>query len=119
LEVGLSEVEPGGWLPFVMDHYLAEWRDYVFTQLKPGAMVHTIEILSARQGIAAKEYYALLDSAERMTQEVFAHLPIELLETYEQRVLEENILLLSEYLALSLHPFYTPNQQKAIHGAQP
>jgi hypothetical protein len=109
LDVGLSQVEPNGWLPFVLDRYLTRWRDYLYPQLKPGAQVHTVEIFSYRQRISANEYYALLDSDERMTQEVFAHLPIELLENFEQRVLEENILLLSKYLAPSLQLLFTPN----------
>ena len=115
----LRQVEPDNWLPFVLDNQLREWRDYLYPQLKTGAKIRTVEVFSSRQGISAEEYYALLTSDERMTREVFSHFPFELLEKYQQRILVENIHLLSNYLAPSLHPAITHVQVKTIHGAQP
>jgi hypothetical protein len=115
----LSRAQPSNWLPFAQDHYLGEWRDYLSEQLKMGAHIQTVEIFSSRQGISAKEYYSLLASDERMTKEVFSHLPCGLLETYDRQVLNENIQLLTEYLAPRLQPVYTANQVNLIHGAQP
>ena len=119
LDGWLHQAEPENWLPFASDNQLREWRDFLFPQLQPGAKIHTVEVFSSRQGISANEYYALLASEERMTQEVFSHFPLELLERYQQRILAENIQLLSSYLAPSLHPTITHMQVRTIHGAQP
>jgi hypothetical protein len=48
----LGKVQPDGWLPFVADHYLIEWREVLVPQLKPGAATQTVEVLSSRQGIS-------------------------------------------------------------------
>lgn len=119
LDVRLRQAEPDNWLSFVSDSQLREWRDYLYPQLQPGAEIHTVEVFSSRQGISADEYYALLASDERMAQEVFSHFSSELLEKYQQRVLAENIQLMLNYLAPSLHPVTKHMQVKTIHGAPP
>jgi hypothetical protein len=108
LDLCLSQVEPDDWLPFVGDDYLRQWRDLIFQQLRPGATPQTVEVFSSRQGISAPEYYALLESAERMQTEVFTHIPLELIQAYRYGVIRENIRLLSNYLAFSLHPIGKP-----------
>jgi hypothetical protein len=119
LDACLSQVDPEGWLPFIEARYLVEWRDLLYPQLKPGAAIQTVEVFSSRQGIAAPEYYALLASEERMQQEVFEHLPAGLIQDYRRRVVDENIPLLSDYLAFSLHQTDTPIQGNVFHGVQP
>jgi Zinc dependent phospholipase C len=99
----LSHVKPNGWLPFASDDHLAEWRDFLAPQLRSGATTQTVEVFSARQGVPAPEYHALLGSQERMQAEIFTHLPIEQLQTYRQNVMDDNSHLLSQYLAFALH----------------
>jgi hypothetical protein len=99
----LCQVEPDDWLPFVSDGHLRQWRDLIFQQLKPGAAPQTVEVFSSRQGISAPEYYALLESEDRMQTEVFTHIPLWLVQSYQRSVIQENIRLLSNYLAFSLH----------------
>ena len=94
----LSQVEPQGWLPFTADQHLRTWRDLLFPQLCPGARVQTVEVFAARQGMQAQDYYALLDSEERMRREVFVHLAPHQLESYRQDLLADNVQLLSSYL---------------------
>jgi hypothetical protein len=118
MDTCLGQVEPQGWLPFVQDRYLVEWRDLLYPQLKPGATIQTVEVFSSRQGISAPEYYDLLASEERMQQEVFVHLPLGLVKSYRQRVLDENIRLLSDYLAFTLHPMDIPIEGKEFLGLQ-
>jgi hypothetical protein len=108
MDACLSQVEPEGWLPFVQDRYLVELRNLLYPQLKPGAVFQTVEVFSSRQGISPTEYYALLASQERMQQEVFEHLPPGLIQGYRHRVIDENIDLLSDYLAFTMHPMDTP-----------
>jgi len=102
-DVCLSQVEPADWLPFVGDHHLIEWRNLLFPQLQPGATSQTVEVFSSRQGISIPEFHALLGSEERMQQEVFEHIPLQQVQSYHQRVLDQNSKLLSNYLAFTLH----------------
>jgi len=119
MDACLGQVEPDGWLPFVQDRHLAEWRDLLFPQLHGGATPQTVEVFSSRQGISASEYYALLESEDRMQKEVFEHLPVRLIQSYRQRVVDKSLLLLSDYLAFSLHPINTPIEGDVLHGDQP
>src|SRR4030042_6881102 len=118
LDECLDQVEPEGWLPFVQDRYLVAWRALFSPQLWQGAEFQTVEYFSSRQGIAAPEYYALLASAERMQQEVFEHLPLQLVHAFNQRVLAANAHLLSDYLAFTLHQMDTPIEGNVFQGVQ-
>jgi hypothetical protein len=91
----LARAMPQNWLPFVADHHLAQWRDFLAGQLSPGAETRTVEVFAARQGIAPEAFYRLLDSEEQMEREVFARLPRAQLDAYRRNLLEENIILLS------------------------
>ena len=120
MDVGtcLGQVLADDWLPFVEDHYLAEWRDMLSRQLVPGAAIQTVEVFSSRQGISAPEYYALLASEERMQNEVFEHLSLELVENYNNQVLAANVQLLSDYLAFSMHPGKVLAEGLVLKGVQ-
>ncbi len=115
----LNKVEPKGWLPFVQDAHLVQWRDLLSTQLTPGAMVKTVEVFSSRQGISAPEYYALLDSEERMQEEVFSHLPLMAVDEYRQRVIQENVGMLSNMLDLFVTEPGNPVGMYLLKEAQP
>jgi hypothetical protein len=104
MDTCLSQIEPDGWLPFIDDAYLRQWRDLISHQLEPGAIPQTVEVFSSRQGISAPEYYALLESEDRMHTEVFAHLSLQRIQAYRLSVIRENIALLASYMASSLHP---------------
>lgn len=91
------------WLPFVQDDYLLSWRDLLADQLIPGAQVKTVEVFAERQGIPPQEYYSLLSSEDRMENEVFVHLPRQVLNLYRRSVLEENVRLISAYLSMGEH----------------
>jgi hypothetical protein len=93
----LKTIAPFQWLPFVQDQFLFAWRDYLATQLQPGAKVQTIEVLAQRQGVSPQEYVALLGSEERMENEIFIHLPHQELTRYRQRLECESIALVNAY----------------------
>jgi hypothetical protein len=116
MDVCLSQVKPEGWLPFIEDRYLIKWRNLLFPQLQPGASTQTVEVFSSRQGIAAPEFHALLGSEERMQLEVFRHLPLQQVQDYQQRVLDENSRLLTDYLAFTLHRIRTPIEGNVFQG---
>jgi len=96
--VELSRVQPTGWLPFVQDRYLAEWRDLLAGQLQPGADIRTVEVFAQRQGISPQEYYRLLDSQAEMDAEIFSRLPRRALDEYRVRLVEKNVQFLQSYL---------------------
>jgi len=95
----LAEARPAGWLPFVHERYLYEWRDFLVTQLQPQASVQTVEVFAARQGISPSEFYHLLDSEEAMEREVFARIPRQALENYREILIAENAKLIHNYIA--------------------
>ena len=94
----LHQAVPAAWLPFVDDHYLFLWRDFLAEQLQPGATVRTVEVFASRQGISPEEYYQLLSSEERIQDEVFAYFPREHLANYRQALIDENLQLINDYL---------------------
>jgi hypothetical protein len=119
LASGLGKVSPDHWLPFIQDQHLEEWRDFVCPQLRKGAAIQSVEVFSSRQGISPPEYYALLESRERMKEEIFSHIALEQLEAYNQAVLRDNLQLMSGYLASSLHPMSVSTEGSLYDGAQP
>ncbi len=119
MDACLRQVSSDSWLPFVKSRYLVDWREFLCKQLQPGAPTKTVEVFSFRQGISAPEYYALLASEERMQDEVFNHLPLERVQLYRLRVVEENARLLSTFLALALHPSSSGRSRDLAQGAHP
>jgi hypothetical protein len=119
MDTCLARVRPVSWLPFVEDQYLRLWRDFLTPQLQSGATVQTVEVFSVRQGISAQQYYALLASEQRMEEEVFEHLPREQILNYKHRVLDENVSLLKDYLAFTLHLNPVTTKGSVFQGVQP
>jgi hypothetical protein len=96
----LEAARPFHWLPFVDDPYLLKWRDLLAQQLHPGAIAQTVEVFAIRQGIDPQAFYQLLESEDRLEQEIFSKLPREDLDRYRQRLMDENVRLLNQYLAM-------------------
>lgn len=94
----LEQIDPAGWLPFVEDSDLRQWQHYLAAQLQPQAVVQTVEIFAARQGLPVDAFYRLLDSEERMQQEVFSRLPERQLAHYRTRLLQESAQWVNRYL---------------------
>lgn len=101
-EYAMQPVRPLSWLPFVQDRHLAAWRDDLCAQLKPGAAVKTVEVFAARQAIPVEAFYRLLNSEERMRQEVFSHAPSLAVSTYQQRLVDQNVRLLNHVMSLQM-----------------
>jgi hypothetical protein len=95
----LDRVDPQGYLPFTASRHLFQWRDFISSQLKPGGIAQTVEVFSRRQGLDPQSFYDLLQSEERMENEVFSHISLEELERFRADLIEENICLVENYLA--------------------
>jgi hypothetical protein len=93
----LSKAIPDRWLPFAYDYHLQRWRDFLAEQMKPGSVIHTVEVFAARQGIPVEAYYQLLNSETRLDQEIFSRIPRQFLENYRQDFIVENLHLLQAY----------------------
>lgn len=57
---------PQGWLPFMSDAVIADWRDFVGQQIVPGGRSKTLNIFGERIHRHPNELRRLLDSPEEM-----------------------------------------------------
>ena len=94
----LMDVQPQDWLPFVEGRYLAEWRNFIASQLMPGAKVQTVEVFAKRMKMPVDALLDLLHSESRMETEIFSFVPSRVLVEYRERLVVANIELLREYL---------------------
>jgi hypothetical protein len=102
IDLYLKQAHPTNWLPFVNDQHLVEWRDFLASQLKPGALTKTIEVFSERQGINP-ENFRIIESEKAMDREVFVHIPRSKLDEFRSMLIKENIRLLTYYWHPSDH----------------
>ncbi len=99
----LSAAAPRDWLPFVADHDLARWRDFVADQLHAGA-AQTIAVFAQRMKADPDEFAALVGSPDEMGRRVFSHISPSHLARYQARALEASLALLRAYWAGALKP---------------
>lgn len=90
---------PHHWLPFVSDEALGRWRDFLSTQLQPGAPLRTVEVFAAREGVSPARYYELLACEQEMDIQVFSRVPRLRLAQYRQRVIAQSLSLMENYFA--------------------
>lgn len=111
----LIPIEPAGWLPFIQDVHLNEWRDYLVYQLQPGKDVKTVEVFASRHGIEAHEFYTLIQSEARMEEQVFNRLARQRLVAYRRQLLDQNLELLQDYLDATLMPGSLPGDRSSSY----
>lgn len=69
----MSETKPNHWLPFLDDHYLREWDNLIYRQIMPGGESETLSVYGLRLQKTPEELRALLDSPERMRDDLWAN----------------------------------------------
>ncbi len=69
----LGSAQPRDWLPFLSDHVLREWDDLIDRQLSPGGESETLEIYGERLSKTPDDLRAILNSPERMRDELWAN----------------------------------------------
>jgi hypothetical protein len=109
----LAEIYPSGWLPFVADKHLRQWRDFLLEQMQPEGAIQTVEVFAARQGIAPADFYHLLDSEDEMDRQVFNHIRRPSLDEYRQHLVEENLQLIHSYLSPRENPVWRSNPHES------
>lgn len=95
----LQSVQPAGWLEFVRDADLREWRDWLVRQLAPGRRMETAEVFGERMGIPASEIDAVAQSPERMEESVFRHYPATALTSFQETGYERSVSLVQAYVS--------------------
>ena len=96
----LSSAKPKNWLPFADDSDLVKWRDQLVEQLKPGAMLQTVEVYSHRMGMSAIDFEGNLNKSGWMNRHLFSKVPVSEVEEMLNSVVDESIDLIADYFAL-------------------
>jgi hypothetical protein len=71
----LSQAAPEGWIPFMTDGLLAEWRDFIGGQLPPVGDSQTLAVFGQRINYTPAELRTLLDDAALLERDLWAHIP--------------------------------------------
>jgi hypothetical protein len=80
----LSTAAPNHWLPFIDDEALIVWRDTIASQIAPGAMSLTLDILGKRVSKTAAELATVVDDPIKMAELTWKNIPPEKLAEVEQ-----------------------------------
>lgn len=92
---------PQAWLPFLPDHKICEWRDYLARQLEGHS--ETLAIFGGRINTEPAALRALLDDADAMQSRLWDHVPlvtITQLETQMYAFAREQVeIYMQEYLS--------------------
>jgi hypothetical protein len=99
----LLSIDPSGWLPFVRDEHMVEWRNFIARQLLPNAKSETVEVFAQRMHISVETFMEILEDEGRLESELFSFIPRQVLVEYRDKLVEANCQLLEEFLAGSLH----------------
>jgi len=94
----LQPVRPQGWLAFVRDADLREWRDWLVRQLAPGERMETAEVFAERMGIPASEIDVLARSPDLMEERVFCHFSASALASFQTAGYEQSVSLVETYV---------------------
>ncbi len=96
----LSFAAPKNWLPFAADSDLVKWRDHLVEQLKPGAMLQTVEVYARRMGMSSIEFEANLHKSDWMERHLFSKVPMSEVKTIFVSAVDDSIDLIGRYFAL-------------------
>lgn len=62
----LAAAQPDDWLPFLPDTTLADWRDFIAEQIKPGGESQTLHVFAPRINKTPEALRLILDSPDEM-----------------------------------------------------
>ncbi|MBI1258670.1 MAG: hypothetical protein GC204_14475 [Chloroflexi bacterium] len=99
LNEALCDAHPRNWLPFLSDHVLSEWDSLIYKQIVPGGESETLAVYGARLQKTPEELRAILDSPERMQNELWANVTHELTAQVEANMAEHARTQMITYLS--------------------
>ena len=98
----LRRAQPQGWLPFMTDALLCQWRDLVARQIEPDGCSSTLDIFAGRLGMDPLQIRRALDDPDAMERHLWRYVPRDLLSNVEARMVafarEQTAIYLKEFL---------------------
>ncbi len=94
----MQRAEPHGWLPFVADRYLVEWRDHVAERIEHGGARLISTMFARSNGIAPEALEAVVLDEGRMNAEVFNVVSHGQLEAFQQETARRSEAAVLAYL---------------------
>lgn len=82
----LNSALPQAWLPFMPDPVLAEWRDFIYDQIKVDGLSQTLSVFGGRIGKTPDDLRSILDSPQQMQAGLWDNIPPEILAGIETRM---------------------------------
>jgi len=95
----LKGAQPHGWLPFLTDPALCQWRDFVADQLVKGALSQTVEVFAARMRVPRTDFESLLQSPADMDARIFSRLSQAALADYRAQGLARCLAVAAAYIS--------------------
>jgi hypothetical protein len=95
----LPQAQPRRWLPFMSDAVLRAWDDLIYRQIIPGGVSETLDVYGPRIGKTPAELRALLDSPQRMHDDLWVHVTPETTAHVEAEMLDQAREQMAAYLA--------------------
>lgn len=113
----LQQADPGGWLPFVDDGHLRQWRDWLVDQLAADHAMETAEVFAHRMGITASEIMQVVRSPRQMASRVFRHFPRSALHTFQEKGHRQSVMLVNWYIgALTREQYAGAHTSQSVAG---
>lgn len=82
----LHHAQAHHFLPFVPDDTLNHWKQFIYEQIAPGGISQTLNVFGERLGKDSSELRAMLDSAEAMQQNLWDHVPSDVVADVEAQM---------------------------------
>jgi hypothetical protein len=95
----LAAARPDGWLPFLPDHDLAQWRELVADQICSSCHSKTIEVLGSRVKIGPEGLRNLLHDPAMMQFELWDHVPMAVVKNVENQMYRAMVEQITRYMA--------------------
>jgi hypothetical protein len=92
---------PQSWAPFLADPALADWRDFIGSQLPPGGSSQTLQVLGERLDMPPQLLAQTLADEATMQAELWAHVPKHLLSQVETQMYDHALDQLAIFYAES------------------
>ncbi len=84
----LQRAAPTDWLPFIPQDVLVDWQQLIGQQIVPGGSSKTLEIFGGRVDREPEQLRELVDDADWMQRELWAHVSPAVLTSVEQEMYE-------------------------------
>jgi hypothetical protein len=97
----LEAAKPDGWLPFASNVDLSTWRDFLVSQMKPGATPQTVEIYAGRLSMSPEQFSENLDKPEWMEEYVFSKVSLDSVLTILTSTVGDAVDLIFDYFQVT------------------